>query len=417
MVRRWFYGLWVIFLLAGCAGQSDVLPTAIDLAAIATNEAAIATNAAALTETPTPTNTPFSNAPTLPPTWTAQPISADTTNTPAPTSTSPPPGFSGTLYYILDEEAIVALSPDTGEETVIISFGAGRRISDLSLSPDGDLLAFIAPGNGSAREVYISSRDGSYIQPVSCLGFADIRAPSWRSDGQELAFFGAQARGVPLNLYAASWVGSGNCPAANNQRQLAQIDSFYGESIAYHTNGRTLYFTTDQVYSLNLTTGRVSPALTRGSRYGPDHALRFSPPDNLAYMQQEIMPEGVPRTGSVFVLDVSSIVNPPLNPAFAAGSLAQRIEWSDDGATLLVSSLNSVLLFNTNTGTSRSILTGLGLSPKADFSPSQERIAYLDADPITPDQPQIYIVGLNGQNPQQVTFREAGAISDLLWAD
>jgi hypothetical protein len=88
---------------------------------------------------------------TLPPTWTPIPSS-----TPLPTDTPRPvedvsPNL-GTIYYIYNGDSVIAVAVDGSRQEFILNFAT---ISYLTPSPDGELLAFIAPGSGSAYEVWI----------------------------------------------------------------------------------------------------------------------------------------------------------------------------------------------------------------------------------------------------------------------
>lgn len=407
----------VVVFLAACQQEEEPLPTLIDLQAVSANEtaaAATATESARLTALPTATR--VRTGPTLPPTFTSTPEPTQTAIDPASLPTSTPEGYNptGVIYYIFNGDSIAAVAGDGSSETIIETFGVGQPITDLTLSPDGTLLAYAAPGNGLAREIYISSLDGTYRQQVTCLNYQVLHNLAWSFDSQRLAFIAAPTPDDPLNVYSAAWIGANNCPEGNSQRQEVTTNSVNVRDVTYNLEGTHLFFSDNQTYALNLDTGAITAPLTLTQGFGADFAYAFRPgdPETLAYLRSLRNPPE--REGTLTIIDVASLAGQAPSP-YQESAVTQYFQWSEDGNFMLVSSLDSVLLWSWNTRIANSIITTLDMPPQAVFSPSENQIAYLAPDPQNPAVPQIFTVGLDGFNPVQITFHEEGTISDMIW--
>lgn len=387
-------------LFAACQQTDTPLPTPIDLDAVAANATATTVRA---TEAAQPTATRVRTGPTLPPTFTptASPIPVTEEPTPTPESLDP-----GRLYYIYNDDAIIALTADGSGETVVETFGAGQPMSDLTLSPNGELLAYIAPGPGSAREVFISSVDGSYRQQVSCLGFSEVHHLAWHPNGERLAFFAAQAPGDSLALYSASWIGSNNCPQGNRQIRLAVLDSASAGGVAYKPDGSAVYFSQQGLYSVNLSTGVVNGPLTPNTQQG--FALKFNPVQQnlLAYLRPTVF--SAPGEGNLVIFDTETGAI-----RYEDNTLNTHFEWSADGESMLVSTPANILLFNWSSQIATSLVNGVRIAPQAVFNPDNTRFAFLNG--LADQPPQVYVMALDGRTPSQLTSHESGTIDHLIW--
>ncbi len=407
MLKHLSYVLLITSLLiVGCQSEeSTSLPTRVQIAVEPTT-------------TPMPeataTATLFRPGPTLPPTFTQTP--SPTPFVP-PTHTPTPEGFdlNGTLYYIYNENTIIALSGDGSREEFLVNYGLDVPISDLAISPNEELLAFVGPGSGSAREIIVSSRDGTYTQPVTCLGFADVRLPTWSADGERIAFLAAPTVGAPLNIYSASWIGSNNCPEGNDQRLLLELNSSELSGLAYDPRGRRLLYSNGPIYVFDLETGVTFPPVTETGNLGPDFALKFSPVDDflLAYLQDSV---GAQDRYGGYLRGIIPRANDVLAPVeFDIRLLTLHFDWSRDGTRILTSSSSSVVVYTVRGGDTDVVLAAANLPPMAVFNPAGDRIAYIDSDPQINSLPQIYTVGLSGFNPTQITTHTEGTINDLHW--
>ncbi|MCL4256769.1 MAG: hypothetical protein KJ043_23630 [Anaerolineae bacterium] len=197
MFKRLCMVIVTSLILVACSSASDeTLPTRVMLP----DENTIPETTQTVAQADNlPTETPIqSGLPTLPPTFTPAP-----TETPIPTRTptNTPVIQVGAILFTYNNDSIIRINDDGTGQELIITFGVGIPISDMRLSPKGDLIAFIAPGNGSAREVWIANSTGTYTQQVSCLGYADIQNLTWSLDGQALAFTASQAPNQPMDIY------------------------------------------------------------------------------------------------------------------------------------------------------------------------------------------------------------------------
>jgi len=399
----------IVWMLAACQQQptEQVLPTRMDLNAIASSTAAVATSEAVTTAAVTP--------PTLPPTWTPlPPASPLPTQTPLAILTSTPPGFSaaGTIFFIFNGDSIAALKGDGSSEGLIAVGGAP---ADLTLSPDGSLLAYAADAAGSAREVYVTNHDGTYVQKVSCLGFSRVQQPTWSWDSTMLAFFAAQTPDGPMDVYVASVAGSGNCPTDNQQRQITRLASQDLRDLTWSPNGQWVFFSNGPVLATNVLTGETLPPLTMPTGFGPDFALAHHPTSSeLFYLKTDGDVETGRRGGTLSQMDTSE-VQPQMTEIRGAELFARSLRWGSDGQYLLISTDTDVLLLAEEAGTSVEVVTGSRFLPQPALSPDSEFVAYVDAGAENPGVPQIWLADRRGESHIQITHHQEGAIDDLAW--
>ena len=362
----------------------------------------------ALTATSTVTPTP------IPPTATASATPTTPPPTGTPTATLDSTIMAGTIYYIYNGDAILAVAGDGSREEFLYTVGVGVPIEYLTPSPNGEWLAFVAPGSGSAREVWIMNRDATYTQMVSCLGFADVRLPGWSPDNEWLAFFATQSPNGPLDLYTAKRTGP--ICGEDSHRQLADLNSLSVGGLAYAQYGNRLFFSNVVIYAIDLTTGEISPALTQNTGFGADYALQFNPaePFLLTYLQVAPLLTPIRNEGLLYAIDISR-PDGILTPELAMRSLLLSFQWSSDGESLLLSSPSSVSIIGRDSQTGPVLASGLTLPPQAIFNPTADQIAYIDADPNNPTTPQIYIVDRNGRDSWPITHNPEGSIQDLVW--
>jgi WD40 repeat protein len=402
--------LTACLLSAACQTRQEVVPTLLDLNAIATNDAA---TAAVNATQNAPTVTPTRSVPTLPPTFTPTVEPSVTSTDPAAAPTITPAGFNaaGTIYYIFNGDSIAALAGDGSAENLVL---VGSTYSDLTISPDGTLLTYVAAGSGSAREVFISNREGTYTQQISCLGFASVLQPTWRPDGQAIAFLASQAPEGPQDIYIANVTGANTCPQGNDQHQLVKLGSSRASNPAWDSTGTKFFFSDNYIFGLDVPTNTLYP-LSQPSGYGPDFGLVHSPVEPfLAYLRTERDAETGTIGGRLFLIDTSSIKQPPFARA-GATIFAQQLRWSPDGQNLLMSGSDSVLVYDVDSGSSRAVVSGLFFPTQAAFSPDARTIAYIGSDPNIPTLQQIFTVIRSGGTPTQLTFHQEGTVTDLHW--
>jgi dipeptidyl aminopeptidase/acylaminoacyl peptidase len=429
----------IVGLLLVACGQSQerpqAVPTRIDLEAKATLEARIAqatlmagtlqptreageavpdSSLPAVTLGP-PTETPV--GPTLPPTYTP---TISPTFTPSKTPVLPtdlPTGYNpaGTLYYIFKDDSIAALAGDGANEELI---ALGGPYSDLIASADGKLLAYVAPGSGSAREVYITLRDNpTYIQPISCLGMAHIEQLAWHPNGETIAFVAAPAENAAKDIYITGIFGANTCPAGNNQRVFVPLVSEFAGDPLWSPDGTKFFFTSNAIFGRDTTVDAPPVPLSIPSGFGPDYALAHSPVDTtLAYLRLTRDFESGIYGSKLFYIDTKTISETPLEQGGAEFG-ARQLRWNMAGTELLISGEDSFYLFNMVFATSTRLISGTTFPPQAVFSPDGKTIAYINGSEENSTVPQIFLIDRLGGTPTQLTNHPDGTISDLLWLE
>jgi Tol biopolymer transport system component len=409
-MKRWLC-LMALALIAACQPKptTSVLPTLMEANAAATSE--LTAETAATQAGPTST----SALPTLPPTWTASPPPTQRpTETPAASSpTSAASSLTGTIAYIYSGKSIVALSAANQTEKLILNGGAP---TGLTLSPDGKLLAYVAQGNGSAREVYVMNLDGSYNQRVSCLGFARVIGPAWKPDNQMLTFAASQTSNGPLGIYTASLAGSGQCPSGNNQRLVTQTDFNDLTDLNWTSGGDVILFSSQVIYALDVTKGLLYPPLTVFYGFGPDFSLAPNPQSSqVSYLKLVYDRKAKTTGGQIYQIDIGSLQD-NIKELGGANYGARSLRWSADGNRLLVGTDRDIWVQDSQNGTSLQVVTGSSFVPQPAFSPDATSIAYIDGEPDKPTIQQIFVVSSLGGTPSQLTLHTEGTISDLYWA-
>jgi hypothetical protein len=400
----------LMMMLAGvsaCQPQAEqALPTAISLELVGTQNAQSATENA-----PPPTATSRSLPPTFTPTA-EQPPTLEPTNPPTPT----PPGFSGsgTIYYIYNGDSIAAVNADGTNNNIIITFGVGIPITDLTLSNNGELLAYVAPGSGSAREVYISSRDGSYTQAVSCLGMSDVKYVSWMADNEHLLFFAATTAGVPGDIYMVSYVGANTCPTGNAQQIVIPFQSNDIRGITSNRQGTIIYYTGggDALYAWELATGNRRQ-VTYASGFGKDTSPVASPTDDrLVYLRFMRNPDGLTGNEVVTLVSTNRLPRETLNPS---GAFIQALTaaWSADGTAVVITTASKVYLFDFSDGSIAPLFEQILVAPDAAARPDAREIAYTNINATGVEQ--IFVYNREEQTSRQLTDNPEGTISNLVW--
>lgn len=419
-LKYWTILIIMITALVGCQTDTEPLPTMVDLEA--TNQAlAVDQTAVALAQTETalaPTAT--SAIPTLPPTFTDTP-ELTPTDTPIPTldpNISPTPeGFNkdGTIYYTYNGDSIARILPDGSLNEIIVTFGIDQPITDLTASPDGRLLAFVAPGAGSAREVWVSNRDGSYLQKVSCLGYGEVRKPTFAPDSNRIAFFAAPLATTEMSLYVADFAGSNDCPTGNNQQELATMTNTLTGSIAWNASGTLIYYNAGGTYVYEFATSS-SYTISGDAGFGSDFGLTYNMDTNqLAYLRFKRNLTTGETGGEIILIDDANTYrgNYTINPIVV---FAQSLRWTRDNKTLLFTTRDKIITYNPVTSNQITLQQGLA-SPIAVFSPNVNDYVYAKVDPDT-GVLQLHIANrLDQRKQRQLTFNPEGTIQSVLWLE
>ena len=390
--------LLIFLVLVGCqqATETVELPTAANLDAISTDRAATSMAIASPTRRPLP--------PTFTPLPSITPLPTDPASVPTPT----PEGFraAGTLYYIFNDDAIVELAADGSFEDLLPISQIGQQISGLALSPDDRWLAFVAPGAGSAREVFVTDRKGGNTHQLSQLGFSEVERPVWSPDSRSLAFIAAQQPGAPRGIYMAFADGSG-------QRTLLQMPTTELRDLAWNEDGSRLFFSDHVIFSLDIATQRVSNPLTEFGGFGPDFSLAHSPVEpTLWYLKPYTDLSTGQRGGLLYFMDTQNVDKTDELPG--AKLYVNSLTYSRDGDYLLIADDTRVWVQVQVLQTASMILQDLPLPPRPVFSPDAGQVAYISQDDL--GMQQIYKIDRSGGNSTQVTFHQEGTISEMVWA-
>lgn len=410
MLKRFCMVMMMSLMLVACSSQQDeALPTRVVLP----DENSIPETTQTIAQADDlPTETPArSGLPTLPPTFTPAP-----TETPIPTRTptNTPVIQVGAILFAYNNDSIIRVNDDGTSQELIITFGVGIPISNMRLSPKGDLIAFIAPGNGSAREVWIANSTGTYLQQVSCLGYANLQNLTWSLDGQALAFTASQAPNDPMDIYTVGWQGANDCPIGNKQQLVLDRNSTNFGGLAFSADGSHLFFSDGQIYAVNLSNFSVSEALSPSIGFGADFNLANHPNANtLAYLQDIGRQTGGVRGGNLTFLNVATLDR--MNVLSQDTIPIQKFVWKHDGSAVLQSLENRVVLVPVGSGVSRTATSTAARFPNAVFSPDELGVAYLGEDSTTPTLSQIFTVSLTGGTPRQITAITEGQIGDFVW--
>jgi hypothetical protein len=401
----------LLWLLTACqTSLTQPLPTLVSLEAIATQTA--------IANIPTATNT--RRAPPLPPTFTPTiPPTVEATTTPVP-PTPTPPGFSATgrLFYIYNQDAIAVINGDGTAGKILVSFGVGQPITDLTVSPDRQLLAYVAPGSGSAREVYISSLDGTYTQQVSCLGYNDVRYVTWTPDSQTLAFFAAGLPGQPGDLYMASYIGANECPTGNNQRVIVPFQSPDIRGLTFNQAGSILFYAGGgkELFAWDLSTGQRAIMAYSGG-YEGNFAPAHSPTTNQLAFLNGGQYDGQYLMGATNIIDKTETM--PESPSSSRASLqaAWRLYWSLDGALLLAAGKDTLVYADFTTNQIKQVVTDIPLSfPDAAIRPDKQAVAFTALDPKT-GIPQIFGYDFQTTLTHPITAHPEGSITNIAWLE
>jgi len=413
-LKKWMFLFVMVTVLVGCQQQNDApLPTVVDLEA--TNQALSASQ----TETAS-APTPTSLRPTLPPTFTPT-TEILPSETPIPTldpNISPTPeGYQkdGTIYYNYNGDSIARVLPDGSLNEIIIIFGIDQPITDLTASPDEQLLAFVAPSSGSAREVWVSNRDGTYRQQVSCLGFAEVRSPSFAPDNNRIAFFAAPLATTNMNLYVADFAGSNDCPAGNNQQLLQSLETTRTGDIAWNASGDLIYYNADGTFVYDFATDE-SYIISTTSGFGTDFNATYNlATDQLLYLRATRNLTTGEEGGAIMLVNDADT----LKDSYAINPIqvyAQSMEWGDDSESVLYATHTEIIYYDLLRNSRIVLQTNLS-DPLVTFAPNYKNYVYTIVDPDTNVQQLQVANRLDERDTRQITFNPEGTIQSVLWLE
>ncbi|MBZ0298786.1 MAG: hypothetical protein K8J31_03550, partial [Anaerolineae bacterium] len=328
---------------------------------------------------------------------------------PADVPTPTPEGYraAGTIFYLFNDNAIVELAGDGSFEDLLPIPHIGQVLSGLALSPDDRWLAYVAPGSGSAREVFITDRKGAGTRPVSQLGFGVMLGPVWKPDGSALAFIAAQSPEAPRGIYLVNADGSG-------LRPLVQLPSTDLSDLAWSSDGNWLFFSNPTLFAVNAQTGEMTESLTQFTGYGPDFSPVHSPArPELYYLKMRSDLKTGARGGVISFILTSALPEVPVE-RLGAELYVDRLQFSRDGDSLLISGSPGIWVQDQTVQTASKIVDAPAVVPRPTFDPDAGRVAYVSLDGLGVEQ--IFVIGRQGGEATQHTFHQEGTIRDLRWA-
>ncbi len=410
---KWLLLLALIGILSACARQDEPLPTLIDLQG--TIDAQSTSDAILLaTSQAEPTSTPTRLAPTLPPTFTPTVPPTPSPTDPASAPTATPPGYhaDGTIYYIYNGDSIAALAGDGSSDELILR---GGPFSDLTASPDGQLLTYVAPGTLGGQEVWAASRDGTYTQQISCLTYPLVRFPVWSPDGRSVAFLAAAGVGAPYDLYIADFAGATTCPEGNNQRMLAQLNAPNVYGLTWSPDGTRLFFSTGPIGVYDIAADFLNMNLTVPSGFGPDTNPVHHPTEpRLFYLHAARSDTTGQLGGAIYEIPTTDITERPQEIP-GAKLFAHNLIMSPDGGLLVASVADGFSIYNIELRSSAQPLDDLPSIPYVAIDPKGERVAY--APSADTSVQQIFVMPRSGGVKEQLTDHTEGSIDGLIWLE
>ncbi len=403
--------LIVVILLGACSAEDGAssLPTRVQIDE-AEEEAAPLDEAAPLGEATRPPSA--GGAPTLPPTWTP------TAPPPTPTreaeiaqaqSVPTTPTNTGTIIFIYNGDSIVTLDPDAPnpQTQLIVTFGVGSPISQLTLSPQGDLIAFVSLESGTP-EVWVSDLTGVSLRRISCLQLNTIKHIAWHPDNAQLLITAAPSADAPANVYAMRLANSGRCP--ENQALLIERNSTTLTNAIYNGDGSRVYFTDYTLYAYDVTTGSVSDDLFDYNGVKPLYELQRAPQTNdiVSFLVPTIELQTASNTGGVAVMNLSLFDEPQTFFQQQARNITHT--WRPDGERWLTL-LNNTLFEYRRDDNDIDQLANDAVVDMA-YSPDGAQVAYISNSAV----PQIIITNVDDPEPQALTQITEGSIQQIVWS-
>ena len=333
----------------------------------------------------------------LPPTFTPSPTVTPIPIDPASLPTATPVGFraDGTLFYLFNNDAIIELAGNGSFEDLLPIPHIGQHLTGLALAPNDTQLAYVAPGAGSAREVYIVNRDGSNSRQVSQLGFAEVHPPVWRPDGGAIAFIAAQSDNAPMGIYVVD-INTGN------QQRLLELPIRELRDLAWDRTGSRLFFSNETLFVIDATTGAASNSLTWFTGFGPDFSPVHSPTSSELYYLKMMGNLDTGQRGGVLSFFTTDALTEPMLERPGAELYVSSLEYSRDGAYLLIASDKAIWVQDQSLQTATQIIDNMPVAPRPTLRPDAEQVAFIGHDERGVEQ--IYRMDRRGEQVVQLTF-------------
>ena len=185
-------------------------------------------------------------------------------------------------------------------------------------------------------------------------------------------------------------------------------------SIAWSLDSTRIFYAAGPVSVVDLTTGAIT-ALTAPSGFGSDFSVSHDPvAEKIAYLRVKQDVQTARQGGSLIVIDTSTLTPQIDNAPQGVELYATSAHFGPDSA-VVISTSDSIYLFDTDYGSSVQVLNGLAFAPVTAFNPPGDMIAYTGAGTVDPAVTQIFTVPRAGGETKQLTNHTDGTIADLVW--
>jgi WD40-like Beta Propeller Repeat len=270
----------------------------------------------------------------LPATFTPTPTQLPT-ETPVPSATPfPLSGFPMRYTAFIGGASVPALAGINADGVGASPVAGGERVSEASISPDGNQVVFVrggsasaestpsadAPSSGGSPQLYIApAQDLAAAQQITNLSGSLLSSPSWSPDGSQIVFSSNQDGDSEIFVVASNG-GEARQLTSNEASDTTPVFSPDGARLVYASDTGSPSF--QELYSLNLASNEVT-RLTNAA--GSSFAPAFSPDGTrIAFVST--------RTGDsdIYVMDANG--QRPFLVTIDDGDADDRVPmWSPDG--------------------------------------------------------------------------------------
>jgi Tol biopolymer transport system component len=321
-----------------------------------------------------------------------------------------PDGSRVVYFWRRGDDEGLYIKPINGPPRRLETGSAGRLFACgfAKWSPAGDLIAFLARGDGESKNVWVISPAGGRPRLLTSASGIDL---AWTRDGQSLAFVDRNSPGEPFSIFAIPLHG------AQRRRLTAPPLGTFGDThCAFSPDGRRLAVVRyPNLYQSDLFVMRVDePESDRVERLTTGSAgmtgIDWSPDGGAIVFGSHQGLWKVPLTGARRPTRIAPFNAGAYFPAFSRaigrGSSIRLVYQSD---------INDVNIWRWNPARreARKIAGSTWYDDFPAVAPGGERVAF--ASNRTGEN-EIWVADADGANPQQVTFHRGPVVMSPSWS-
>ena len=288
--------------------------------------------------------------------------------------------------------------------------------ADPQISPDGKRIAYVRRTNDIMTDSSVSSiwmiDVSSGAQTPLVTGEGSHASPRWSPDGSRLAYVSTQSGGGP-ELHVR-WMTSGQ---SANITALPEAP----QSLAWSPDGTRI------AYSAQV----AGEGLKLGTPLSPPEGAEWAPgPQIIDTVTYRYDGAGYLKPGFTQIFLVSAVGGSPRQLTFGDRNHGGNIEWSPEGATILISGNrdenweldaidSEVYAIDVQSGTVTALTDRNGPDFGAQISPDGRRIAYLGYDDreMAYQQNGLYVMDRDGSNKRRIAETADHDFDHLEWTD